>query len=90
MSGATGTFSNSHLSRLSEGGTANLPVFESTVITVFEGDEEKTKVADEKTGVSLKVRKWAEALAMGQRNEKQIPEEALADLELVSGANNSL
>lgn len=29
------------------------------------------------------VRKWSEALIAGRQNEKQSPEEALADLELV-------
>lgn len=96
-SGATGTFSVSFgtsftgydFSIACEGGTVNLSVFESTVSTVFEGKEEKVKVADEKTGVPPEVRKWGEALAAGGRNDKQIPEEALADLELVSGAGIS-
>ena len=93
---ATGTFSVSfgtsftgyEFSIACEGGTVSLSVFDSTVTTVFEGKEEKTKVADEKTGVPPEVRKWGEALVAGDRNEKQIPEEALADLELVSGPGN--
>lgn len=63
-----------------------LASFESTFTTIFRGKEEKIKVADEKTGLPPEVRKWGEALAAGKLNEKQIPEEALADLELVSGA----
>ena len=95
--GATGTFSVSfgtsftgyEFSIACEGGTVNVSVFGSTVTTVFDGREEKTKVADEKTGVPPEVRNWGEALVAGKRNEKQIPEEALADLELVSGIRNS-
>ncbi len=95
-SGATGTFSVSfgtsftgyEFSIACEGGTVSLSVFGSTVTTVFDGKEEKTKVADEKTGVPPEVRKWGEALVAGGRNEKQIPEEALADLELVSGTRD--
>ncbi len=95
-SGATGTLSVSfgtsftgyEFSIACEGGTVNLSVFGSTVTTVFEGKEEKSVVEDERTGVPPEVRKWGKALAAGTRNEKQIPEEALADLELVSGTAN--
>lgn len=96
-SGATGTFSVSFGTSFTgyefniacEGGTVSLSVFGSTVTTVVEGKEEKSVVDDERTGVPPEVRKWGEALAAGQRNEKQRPEEALADLELVSGTSNS-
>lgn len=91
--GATGTFSVSfgtsftgyEFSIACEGGTVNLSVFKSTVTTIFRGKEEKVKAADEKTGLPPEVRKWGEALAAMKRNEKQILEEALVDLELVSG-----
>lgn len=90
-SGATGTFSVSFGTSFTgyefniacEGGTVSLSVFGSTVTTVVEGKEEKSVVDDERTGVPPEVRKWGEALAAGQRNEKQRPEEALADLELL-------
>ena len=41
------------------------------------------EIQDERTGVPPEVRLWGEALAAGQTNEKQFPEEALADLELI-------
>ncbi|CAF9938162.1 MAG: hypothetical protein ALECFALPRED_007562 [Alectoria fallacina] len=89
--GATGTFSVSfgtsftgyEFSIACEGGTVNLSVFKSTVTTIFRGKEEKVKAADEKTGLPPEVRKWGEALAAMKRNEKQILEEALVDLELL-------
>ena len=73
-----------------DGGTVHLSVFGSTVTTVFDGKEEKRVVQDERTGVPPEVKKWGEALAAGVRNEKQEPEEALADLELVSGTSSLL
>ena len=51
---------------------------------MFDGKEEKIDDEDERTGVPPEVRKWGEVLAAGERNEKQVPEEALADLKLVS------
>ena len=71
-----------------DGGTVNLFVFGSSVAAVFGGKEEKSVVQGKKTGVPPEVRKWGEALAAGERNEKQIPEEALADLELVGGQSD--
>ena len=56
----------------------------STITTVIDGKEEKKEVEDERSGVPPEVRKWGEALAAGKQNTRQIPEEALADLELVS------
>lgn len=87
--GATGTFSlsmgttftGSEWSIACEGGSVSIS--RSTVTTVFDGKEEKVDIEDEKSGVPPKVRKWDEALSAGERNEKQIPEEALVDLELV-------
>ena len=46
------------------------------------GDETR-QVKDEGSGVKPELRAWGEALAAGRINEKQSPEEALADLELV-------
>ena len=100
-SGATGTFSVSFGSTLTgfewivacDG--RSVSVSDSVVATTFNGKEEKKEVKDERTGVPLEVRKWGEALVNGTRNEKQIPEEALADLELVenmlkSGENGGM
>ena len=90
-SGATGTFgasfgttfTGSEWTVACEGGTVSISG--STVTTVIDGKEVKKEVEDERTGVPPEVRKWGEALAAGTKNERQIPEEALADLELVSG-----
>ncbi|KIW87520.1 uncharacterized protein Z519_11843 [Cladophialophora bantiana CBS 173.52] len=46
-------------------------------------DDKTEEVKDEKTGVPGEVRAWGEALAAGKVNERQSPEEALADLELI-------
>jgi len=46
-------------------------------------DGKTEEVTDERTGVPPEVRKWGEALAAGTVNEKQSPEEGLADLELI-------
>jgi len=100
-SGATGTFSVSFGSTLTgfewivacEGGSVT--VSNSVVTTMINGKAEKKEIKDERTGVPPEVRKWGEALVNGTRNEKQIPEEALADLELVenmlkSGENGGM
>lgn len=89
-SGVSGTFSVSFGTTMRgaeyvvacEGGTVT--VSKGRVATVFDGKEEVEEITDEKTGVPTEVRNWGEALALGKRNDQQIPEEALADLELVS------
>lgn len=86
--GATGTFSVSFGTSLTgnewtvgcEGGSVS--VSRSTITTVINGKEEEKEVQDEGSGVSPEVRKWGEALVAGSPNERQSPEEALADLEL--------
>ena len=88
-SGATGTFSFSFGTTLSgsewtvgcERGSVSLSG--STITTLVDGKEEKIEIEDERTGVPPEVRKWGQALAAGKQNDRQIPEEALADLELV-------
>jgi len=45
--------------------------------------EETKDIEDEGSGVKPEVRAWGEALAAGKANERQYPEEALADLELI-------
>lgn len=46
-------------------------------------DDKVEEIANEGSGVVPEVRAWGEALAAGTVNEKQSPEEALADLELI-------
>ena len=87
--GISGTFSVSFGTTMTgsewmvacEGGTVS--VSRSTITTVINGKEEKVEMEDEKSGVPLEVRKWGEALVSQKQNERQKPEEALADLELV-------
>ena len=76
------TFTGSEYAIACEGGSVS--VCRKTVTTVFDGREEVKTVKNERTGVPPEVRDWGEALASGKRNDRQIPEEALADLELVS------
>ena len=71
-----------------EGGTVS--VSRSTITNVTDGKEEKREVKDEKrevkdekSGVPPEVRNWGKALVAQKQNERQTPEEALADLELV-------
>ncbi|MCJ1321368.1 hypothetical protein MMC15_006712 [Xylographa vitiligo] len=87
--GSTGTFQVSFGTTLTgsewtvgcEGGSVS--VSGSTITTNIDGKEEKTEVKDERSGVPPEVRKWGEALTAGKTNERQNPEEALADLELL-------
>ena len=95
-SGATGTFSISFGTTLTgsewtvgcEGGSVSVLEKDSSsraaIITIIEGKEEKKVVEDERSGVPPEVRKWGEALVAGKQNERQTPEQALADLEIVS------
>ena len=87
--GITGTFSVSFGTTLTgsewtvacDGGTVSIS--SSTITTVIDGKEEKKEIKDEKSGVPPEVRKWGEALVAQTQNQRQTPEEALADLELV-------
>lgn len=87
--GATGTFcvsfgttfTGSEWAVACESGTVSIS--RSTITTVIDGQEVKKEVEDERTGVPLEVKRWGEALAAGTKNERQTPEEALADLEIV-------
>lgn len=86
---ATGTFSLSVGTTFTgvewdiacEGGTVRNS--RGTITTMFDQKEKSVKIEDRTDGVPTEIRAWGEALAKGTRNEKQIPEEALADLELV-------
>ena len=75
------TFSGSEWTIACEQGVVS--VSRSTVTTIIGGKVENKEVQDERTGVPPEVRKWGEALVAGKQNERQRPEEALADLELV-------
>lgn len=59
----------------------------ANVVTVYglDGKEVSSEVVqDERSGVPPEVRAWGEALTAGKSNSEQRPEEALADLEIVS------
>jgi len=87
-SGATGTVSISFGTTLKgsecavgcEGGSVD--VSSDKVTTVINGKEEVKQIQDD-SGVPGEVSDWAKALMAGKQNEKQKPEEALADLELI-------
>lgn len=89
-SAVTGTVSISFGTTLSgaefviacEGGTVT--VSRNKIITRSGGEEVVEEIEDEKTGVPPEVRMWGEGLVGGTREERLVPEEALADLELVS------
>jgi hypothetical protein len=46
-------------------------------------------VKDERTGVPPEVRAWGEAIEAAKANERQLPEEALADLEIIEASLRS-
>lgn len=76
------TFTGSEWTVACEGG--GVSVSRSTVTTNINGHVERKEIKDERTGVPPEVRHWAEAIKSGKQNEKQKPEQALGDLELVS------
>ena len=53
------------------------------MITIIDGQQEVKEIQDERTGVPPEIRAWAKSLQAGKQDERQKPEEALADLELV-------
>jgi len=55
-------------------------------VTIGDKTEE---IEDERSGVPPEVRAWGEALSAGKVNERQSPEEALADLELIEACLRS-
>ena len=89
--GATGTisisfgttFKSSECTVASEDGVVSVASGKVTI-----GDKTK-EIEDERTGVPPEVRAWGEALAAGNVNERQSPEEALADLELIEASLRS-
>lgn len=61
-----------------------MTVSRNKIVTRSGGEEVVEEIEDEKTGVPPEVRMWGEGLVVGRREERLVPEEALADLELVS------
>jgi predicted dehydrogenase len=55
-------------------------------VTIGDRTEE---IQNERSGVPPEVRAWGEALAAGKINERQSPEEALADLEIIEASLRS-
>ena len=89
--GATGTISLSFGTTLK--GSECTVACENGVVSVTEGKvtigDETKEIKDERTGVPPEIRDWGEALAAGKVNERQSPEEALADLELIEASLRS-
>ena len=54
------------------------------VTVVRDGEESVKEIPDEGNGVKQEVQAWAASLAEGKADRLQSPEEALADLEIVS------
>ncbi len=61
-----------------------MTVSRNKIVTRSGGEEVVEEIEDEKTGVPPEVRNWGEGLVVGTREERLEPEEALADVELVS------
>ena len=51
--------------------------------------DETKEVKDEGAGVPAEVRAWSESIATGNIDARQIPEEALADLEIIEACLRS-
>lgn len=52
-------------------------------------DAETKEFPDEGNGVKQEMKAWAESLEQGKRNERQSPEEALKDLEILESCLKS-
>ena len=89
--GATGTISISFGTTLS--GSEWTVACQDGVVSVTHGTvsigNKTEEIQDERSGVPPEVRAWGEALAAGKANERQSPEEALADLELIEASLRS-
>jgi predicted dehydrogenase len=66
---------------------------ENGVVSVAGGKvtigDQTEEIQDDKYGVPPEVRAWGEAIAAGKANERQSPEEALADLEIIEASLRS-
>ena len=76
------TFTGLELAVACEQGTVSATMGKVTVTK--DGKDEVTEFKDDTIGVMPEVKAWAEGLAAGKPNPRQSPEEALADLEIVS------
>ena len=89
--GATGTMSISFGTTFS--GSEWAVACEDGVVSVANGTvtigDKTEEIENERSGVPPEVRAWGEALAAGKVNERQSPEEALADLELIEASLRS-
>ena len=89
--GATGTISISFGTTLS--GSEWTVACQDGVVSVTHAKvsigNKTEEVQDERSGVPPEVRAWGEGLAAGKANERQSPEEALADLELIEASLRS-
>ena len=54
------------------------------VTTIIDDNVEEKEAEDEGAGVKPEIRAWGEGIVTGKLNARQKPEQALADLELVS------
>ena len=64
-----------------DGGSVSIS--RSIATTVIDGKEGKKGDPERRLGVPPEVRKRAEAITAGKQNDRQTPEEALADLEMI-------
>jgi predicted dehydrogenase len=82
------TFTGSEYTVAAEGGTVWVSRGK-VVVTPKGGEEEVREFKEEGNGVKQEVRAWAESLTKGTPNERQSPEEALRDLEIVEACLKS-
>ncbi|OKL61148.1 hypothetical protein UA08_03528 [Talaromyces atroroseus] len=64
-------------------GGKDIPSYTQVTVRPVDGEEIVQIIPNERTGVPPEIRAWGEALAAGRQNAEQIPEEGLADLELI-------
>jgi predicted dehydrogenase len=82
------TFSGSEYSVACEKGTVSVSRGKVTIVRIGtdgKREEELKEFTDEGNGVKPEVKAWAEGLEKGQADERQSPEEALKDLQLLEG-----
>lgn len=64
-------------------GGKEIPSYSLVTVRPVNGEEVAYHIPNERTGVPPEIRAWGEALVAGRQNAEQLPEEGLADLELV-------
>ena len=86
--GHTAGFEHGSLSLISDRGTKSAAGKSSTRsmrVVVTKGDNiDVQNIEDEGSGVKPEIRTWAESIMNGKQDPRQTPEQALADLEVVS------